>query len=591
MSLLMDALKKAEREKKESAKLQQENAGNTEEEQEVATSKKLDSTDTWGHEIVDGSSTAEMPVMQNTGRHSTTAEMELEPITNADNTAEISDIDIAAASSQGTEDPTLNVTMSELSLAELSSDGISIDAEDAADQTYGSREELQAGNTDLLDETFHGVALDHADINPELFQETMQGDAFLEDGDASQTWGETLPGIPAAQLTKDIGSEDQPTPVAAQTVFAATGTTRSGVGFKWIITGLGTVFLAAATVYYYFTITPTNRASLSPQIAQGIEKVGPPLHETLDLNIMPETGVPAGGPDSATSTENVTGTLISEEGTVAQGIEDQESSSLEEQAISRPAAVAQETTESVADPVVGTGVVAMVSAAEEVAPGSQDPEVTADLPEDIGLEPALIKISRSKAPDDRGKVIRDAYFAYQKGAYGTAVEKYQQALKEFPDNRDALLGLGAVASNNGDYDTAFSLYARVLKLNPGDQFAKAALINLQDRSVLLKSESVIHSMLHDNPDTHFLHFTLGNIYAASSRWAEAQQAFFDAYRLNASNPDYALNLAVSLDHIGQYGAALDYYNTAMELADNTPVSFDSPSVRKRINKLNQVAEH
>jgi len=170
------------------------------------------------------------------------------------------------------------------------------------------------------------------------------------------------------------------------------------------------------------------------------------------------------------------------------------------------------------------------------------------------------------------------------------VEMYQEALKEFPDNRDALLGLGAIASNTGDYDSAFGLYARVLKLNPGDQFAKAALINLQDRSVLLNSESVINSMLHDNPDTHFLHFTLGTIYAAGSRWAEAQQAFFDAYRLNSGNPDYALNLAISLDHIGQYGAALDYYNTALELSDNTPSRFDSLPVRKRIDDLDQVAE-
>lgn len=420
--------------------------------------------------------------------------------------------------------------------------------------------------------------------NPELFQETVQGDVFLSEDDASQTWGETLPGIPAAQLAQDIGSDDQPTPVAAQTVFAATGTTQSSaLGFKWILAGLCTVFLIAATVYYYYIVTPTNRILPSPQIAQGIEQIGPALNETLKLNIQPVRGDLAG-----TTSGEITGTLTSEESVLA-GTVIPESTLMDEQQVSQ---VTTEQTDIEAVETSSTDV-SEEPASTETSPvdaESQGSAVIAALPETITPEPSLIKISRSKALDDKGKVIRDAYFAYQKGAYGTAVEKYQEALKEFPDNRDALLGLGAIASNNGDYESAFGLYARILKLNPGDQFARAALINLQDRSVLLNSESVVNSMLHDNPDTYFLHFTLGNIYAAGSRWAEAQQAFFDAYRLNSGNPDYALNLAISLDHTGQYGAALDYYNTALELSDNTPSRFDSSPVRKRIDDLNQVAE-
>ncbi len=216
-----------------------------------------------------------------------------------------------------------------------------------------------------------------------------------------------------------------------------------------------------------------------------------------------------------------------------------------------------------------------------------DQEKVAVLPEKIILEQSLIKISRSKAVEDKGETIREAYSAYQNRDYEEAEMKYEQVLKEFPNNRDALLGLGAIATNKGDHNSAYLRYAQLLSINPRDELAKVALINLQDNPNLPGSESAVNSMLHDNPDAHVLHFTLGNIYAASSRWAKAQQAFFEAYRLNSSSSDYALNLAISLDHIGQQNAALDYYMAALELSDSSYLNFDSSRVQKRIDALNK----
>lgn len=593
MSLLMDALKKAEQEKKEAARRQRETERSLLDRSAETASQKLDDTDTWEHDMVDGSTTAEIPAMQDgrgsTGLHSITAELELEPITNAEDTAEIPRMDMSAAVGVEAEDPTLNVTMNELTLAELSRDQMDIDDADAPHQSRASMEELQTDSADLLlDETFHGVALDGLGDNPELFQETVQGEAFLPGYGASHSYGETLPGIPAVLLAKDIGGDDQPTPVAAQTVFTATGTVHSGAGFKWILAGLCTAGLIAAIVWYYVTITPVNRTLLSPQVAEGIESVGPPLHETLNLNIETMSG---------TLLDDDKGPALGASGVAVNEVPVLQSTTGIESSLPPAGDAAQTVAEVEAGNIDQLAEKSDISSAAKVVAGSLPPQnalpvinTEAALPERIAPEPSLIKISRSKAPDDKGKVIRDAYIAYQKGAYGTAVEKYQEALKEFPDNRDALLGLGAIAVNSGDYNKAYHWYARLLSMNPRDEFAKAALISLQERSSLPNSESVIKSMLHDSPDAHFLHFTLGNIYAAGSRWAEAQQAFFDAYRLNSSNPDYALNLAISLDHIGQYGPALDYYNAALALSDKTPTRFDTAQVKTRIDDLNKVAE-
>ncbi|MEE9161157.1 MAG: tetratricopeptide repeat protein, partial [Gammaproteobacteria bacterium] len=79
------------------------------------------------------------------------------------------------------------------------------------------------------------------------------------------------------------------------------------------------------------------------------------------------------------------------------------------------------------------------------------------------------------------------------------------------------------------------------------------------------------------------------------RWPQAQQSFFNAYKLETSNPDYAFNLAVSLDHIGQQQSAIDYYNVALKLADNSITgfatgSFDRAIVISRLNALSSLAD-
>jgi len=574
MSLLMDALKKAEQEKKEAAKRQLEAEGSPEE--HVNPNPAAESSSALSPLEADASDAN--AGIGNTTRQSTTAELELEPFSIPDETREMPTIDDSAEAEVGTEDQTLNVTMNTLSLAEFPREAIEIDEPDSPKLETPSIAELQSeDNNAELDETFHGVALD----NPELFQETVQGEAYFPDDDASQTYGETLPGIPASELTKDIGSDDQPTPVAAQTVFAATRTTKSSgsSNFKWILGGLCLLLLVAGIVWYFFAVTPMNRTAISPDVAAGIEKLVSPLEQSLDVESM---------------SGNLTGTVSEvdvnavEQEIIESGSEDSLIAEEEMPVEEEPSDVSGLTENGeLVEPDTNIAMLEPTSSDTEESDQKAEDGV---LPDTITLEPALIKISKSKNVEDKGKTIRQAYAAYNNGNYDEASSMYETVLKEFPNNRDALLGLGAIASNKGDTNAAYLYYAQLLSINPRDEFAKVALINLQDKASLLTSESTIHTMLHDSPDSHVLHFTLGNIYATSSRWAQAQQAFFDAYRLNSANADYAFNLAVSLDHLGQYQPALDYYSAAIELADVSDESFDSSNVIKRIESLTKIVK-
>jgi tetratricopeptide (TPR) repeat protein len=69
-------------------------------------------------------------------------------------------------------------------------------------------------------------------------------------------------------------------------------------------------------------------------------------------------------------------------------------------------------------------------------------------------------------------------------------------------------------------------------------------------------------------------------------WAQAQQSYFQAYHLEQSNPDYAYNLAVALEHLSQSRLALGFYRRALQLASaRGRANFNLPQAQERISSL------
>ena len=179
-------------------------------------------------------------------------------------------------------------------------------------------------------------------------------------------------------------------------------------------------------------------------------------------------------------------------------------------------------------------------------------------------------------------VLEGAYQAYNAGDMAKALGDYQQVLRSNPDSRDALLGLAAVETQAKRYDIAESYFTRLLELDPRDALAQAGLIGLHGQLDPQAAESRLKSMIAAQPEASFLHFTLGNQFAAQGRWEEAQQAYFRAYTGDPENADFAYNLAISLDRMHQPQPALEYYRRALALALSHPASFDKAQVSKRV---------
>ena len=178
-----------------------------------------------------------------------------------------------------------------------------------------------------------------------------------------------------------------------------------------------------------------------------------------------------------------------------------------------------------------------------------------------------------------------AYQALVAGDYGRSRTLYQEVLQADARSIDALLGLAAIAWKEGRGDEASSRYGQILEIDPRNSHAQAGLIALVGGVDPAAAELRLKQLIAREP-SGFLYFTLGNLYAGQRQWPAAQQAYFQAYQFAPDNPDYAFNLAVGLEHLGQPNLALDYYRKALDLSfKKGRANFDQDLAIQRVGQL------
>lgn len=206
------------------------------------------------------------------------------------------------------------------------------------------------------------------------------------------------------------------------------------------------------------------------------------------------------------------------------------------------------------------------------------------IPDIAAAHPAKPVYLQPQSEPSLDPALNRAYQAYRAGKLDEARQLYLDVLAKDPQNSDALQGLGVIAQQRGEDTIAAQYYARVLNLDPRNAVANAGMSALHASG---NHESRLKTLLREQGDSAALHFALGNLYAEQSRWSEAQQAYFNAYTLDAKNAHLAYNLAVSLDHLGQGKLAADYYQRALQLDTSNSAGFNHAQVSQHAEELLQ----
>ena len=199
-----------------------------------------------------------------------------------------------------------------------------------------------------------------------------------------------------------------------------------------------------------------------------------------------------------------------------------------------------------------------------------------------------LRVQRAEKRDPVSEALERGYQAYQNKDYDLSKREYQKALTVEPNNHDALLGVAAVSLQQNDVDSAREIYISLLERDPRDPHAHAGLANIAQTSGASLSETKLKQLIEYRPDDSHLQFALGNLYVQKKSWPEAQQAFFNAWKADASNPDYAYNLAVSLDQLGKHREAKVYYEDSLKLATGKNISFSPEAVKNRLAYLGSI---
>jgi tetratricopeptide (TPR) repeat protein len=200
--------------------------------------------------------------------------------------------------------------------------------------------------------------------------------------------------------------------------------------------------------------------------------------------------------------------------------------------------------------------------------------------------PVSLKLSQTINPSPINPDLVAAYAALGSGDYAQSRQRYERVVQAEPFNLDAHLGLAVTYARSGENGLAARHYRRVLELDPRNADAVAGLLSVSGSANSQVLEVELKTLISRDPNAASLQFSLGNLYAGERRWSEAQQAYFEAYRLDSENADYRYNLAVALDQMKQYKLALEYYQKALVQLAKSGGQFERAAVQRRIAELN-----
>lgn len=198
---------------------------------------------------------------------------------------------------------------------------------------------------------------------------------------------------------------------------------------------------------------------------------------------------------------------------------------------------------------------------------------------------AVIKIERRTLSSSLSANLEGAYKALLVGKYDEAKISYLGILDQHPKQIDALLGLAKIFSHEKNSVEARALYETVLRADDANTIAQLGLLHTYQGESSFNKLNILQELTKKFPESPQIAAALGHELVERSKWVEAQKAYFQAFSLAPTSAPFAYNLAVSLDQMGKYSSAINFYKKALILNEEYASTLDAVSVNTRLRQL------
>ena len=376
------------------------------------------------------------------------------------------------------------------------------------------------------------------------------------------------------------------TPDYAKKVFRSKSSAHRMQVYK-VYTGIAIVILLSLGIYGAFQFQHESNsidASLQPLKRDPMPGIIKLEEFKPDSDLIAEAGTNARTIEIIENADNAGEIVAVDEDVIAdEGVITNEAEITDQAMATEDAAIEATTVEADNSAVISASAAAVRTESVETTQSASitQAEVAATQSESSSSTLEIISSSKVRQKD---LWLREAYDAYKSGNDSLAMTRYNQVLEIDPGNRNALLARAAINVQNNNGNAAIKDYQTLLLHNPKDSLAMTSLITVANYSPL-ETESQLKLMIRDEPNSPYLNFALANAYGAQNRWQEAQGYYFKALENNPGDPNYAYNLAVSLEHIAQPVAAVAYYRRALDNIDNGLATFSREVVSQRMETL------
>ena len=192
-----------------------------------------------------------------------------------------------------------------------------------------------------------------------------------------------------------------------------------------------------------------------------------------------------------------------------------------------------------------------------------------------GLQEALMRRRLEKYPGDFVANCNLGALFTERGKFGDAVVRFEQALRIQPGSATARNGLGAGLLAEGRVDDAIRELRETLRTDPAHLNARWNLSKaLVRKGDLIGASAELDVLLKQKPNDADAQAGLAMVYFMQHRYDEALPHFQEAVRLRPEDADIRTNLGALLASRGDLPGAIESFEEALKLNPNDKVAQD-----------------